>query len=81
MYLNDLLDTLNRGEKPDLSKSELRQIFQKDKPLNDSQRLDLFHRLCLRNQGGINLTQQEVAEITGVGLSTVKQYDTGRLNV
>ena len=53
MYLNDLLDTLNRGEKPDLSKSELRQIFQKEKPLNDSQRLDLFHRLCLRNQGGI----------------------------
>ena len=81
MYLSDLLNALDNNEPIELSKSKLRQIFQKQKPLNDSQRLDLFHRLGLRNQGGINLTQQEVAEITGVGLSTVKQYDTGRLNV
>ena len=33
MYLSDLLNALDNNEPIELSKSELRQIFQKQKPL------------------------------------------------
>ena len=79
MYLSDLLDILNKGEKPNLSKVELLSIFQKDKPLSDTERLDLFHRLGLRYDNGRRLKQREVAHLTGVTRELVAQYDTRRV--
>ena len=81
MYLSDLLNALDNNEPIELSKFEIVQIFQKEKPLNDSQRLDLFHRLGLRYREGERLIQKEVAQIAGVSLSLVKQYDAGNLSV
>ena len=87
MYLSDLLDALDNGKPIELSRRELIEIFQKQKPLNDSQRLALFHRLGLRYRDREwpfekeRLTQKEVAEKTGVSLELVKQYDAGNLSV
>ncbi len=87
MYLSDLLDALDNGKPIELSRRELIEIFQKQKPLNDSQRLALFHRLELRDRDREwpfekeRLTQKEVAEKTGVSLELVKQYDAGNLSV
>lgn len=45
MYLNDLLDALSRGEKPDLTKPELLSIFRAQKPLFTYQHVALFYKL------------------------------------
>ena len=44
MYLNDLLDALSRGEKPDLTKPELLSIFRKQRPLHVFQHVALFYK-------------------------------------
>ena len=81
MYLSDLLNALDNGKPIELSRFKIIQIFQKQKPLNDSERLHLFHRLGLRCLEGKRLKQKEVVQITGVSLELVKQYDAGNLSV
>ena len=81
MYLSDLLDILNGDEKPDLSRLQMLSIFRNDKPLNDTERIDLFHRLGLSDREGEHLTQEEIARLSGVSRETVAQYYTGRLKL
>ncbi len=76
MYLSELREILDKGEKPDLSRAELLSIFRKEKPLIGKDRLELFERLGLRDY---HLTQEEVADLVGVTRSLVAQYDTNRL--
>ena len=72
MYLNDLLDALSRGEKPDLTKPELLSIFRKQRPLHVFQHVALFFRLGLRDRGE---TQEQVATRIGVNVGTVKHVE------
>ena len=72
MYLNDLLDALSRGEKPDLTKPELLSIFRKQRPLHVFQHVAVFFRLGLRDRGE---TQEQVATRIGVKVGTVKQVE------
>ena len=81
MYLSDLLNALDNGKPIELSRFEIIQIFRKQKPLNDTERIHLFHRLELRCLEEKRLKQKEVAQITGVSLELVKQYDAGNLPV
>ena len=79
MYLSDLLNALDKKEPIKLSRLKILQIFRRDKPLNDTQRIHLFHRLDLRYRDGERLTQEEVARIVGVSRELVAQYDAGNL--
>lgn len=72
MYLNDLLDALSRGEKPDLTKPELLSIFRAQRPLHVFQHVALFYRLGLRNRGE---TQDQVADRIGVKPANIKQHE------
>ena len=74
MYLSDLLSALNKNERPELSKPEIANIFQKQKHVTVYQRIALFHKLGLRLPCSKE-TQEEVAAKVGVSRSYIKQYD------
>lgn len=72
MYLNDLLEALSRGEKPDLTELELLSILRAHKHLYKYQHVALFYKLGLRDWGE---TQTQVATRIGVKVGTVKHVE------
>ena len=73
MYLNDLLDALSRGEKPDLTKPELLSIFRAQKPLFTYQHVALFYKLLGPRVEGE--TQIQRANRIGASKNDVKQHE------
>ena len=74
MYLNDLLDALSRGEKPDLTKPELLSIFRKQRPLHVFQHVALFYKLLGPRVEGEE-TQIQRANRIGASKDDVKQHE------
>ena len=77
MYLNDLLEALNKGESIDLSTPKLKSIFQKQRFMFAYQHVALFYKLELRDW---RETKIQVANRIGVSGDDIKQHD-GAMNL
>ena len=78
IYLSDLQELLNAGEPIPLTEMEIIEIFQKQKPITNGERMALYHNLGLKKDYD---TLEDTTKKSGLpSTSVAKQFSAMRID-
>ena len=78
IYLSDLQELLDAGEPIPLTETEIIEIFQKQKPITNGERMALYHNLGLKKDYD---TLRDTTRKSGLPSESVaKQYSSMRID-